>query len=123
MEWISGPRRGINGNRRRVPIGLSVGYFTFSQAAPISALRTPLFLAPFIPGLLALGIFSANAFDLWFAIVLLAVTISTASFMRLLWQIAHYQDFNQTREFLVLRTISFSAVPLVILAVALHFLI
>lgn len=85
--------------------------------------RTPLFLAPLSPVLMAIAMLTSNSLDLWFGIALLALILATASFMRLIWQVAHYQDFSDTRECQILKAISLSAVPIVVLALALHFLI
>lgn len=85
--------------------------------------RTPLFLAPLSPVLMAIAMFMSSSLDLWFGIALLALILATASFMRLIWQVAHFQDFSDTRECQVLKAISLSAVPIVVLALALRFLI
>lgn len=98
-------------------------YSSAEAAERLRMQRTPLFLAPLSPILMAIAMIMSNSLDLWFVIALLALILATASFMRLIWQAAHYQDFGDTRECKVLKAISLSAVPIVVLALALHFLI
>ncbi len=86
--------------------------------------QRPLFLtAPLIPVLLTISVITSGSLTALFGIALAALTIAVVSFMRIIWQTAHFQDYNKTTENRVLKAIAYAAVPVVLVTLILNIFI